>query len=150
MRFNKRLRGWLRILTVLALVALVFFFKIDLGATAALLLHADPLDIALSILLFIPFLAIKAWRWQIILRDLKVPIGMGEALRLYALGLGAGMLTPGNVGDAVKAAYFRERGLGQAIVSVVLDRVWDVLILLLLAGSGIFLFPQIAQEQGPA
>jgi uncharacterized membrane protein YbhN (UPF0104 family) len=135
-------RGWMRLLGVALLIALVFIFKIDLAQTAALITHADLFDVSLAVILFVPFLAAKAWRWQIILRDLNVSISFGEAVRLYALGLGAGMMTPGQVGDAVKVAYLRERGLGRALLSVLLDRLWDVLVLLLLAGSGAFLFWQ--------
>lgn len=135
-------RGWLRLLGVGLLAALVFLFKIDLGKTADLIAHADRLAIAAAVLLFVPFLLTKAWRWQIILGDLGIPISFGEAVKLYALGLGAGMMTPGQVGDAVKVAYLRESGLGRALLSVLLDRLWDVFVLLLLAGSGAFLFWQ--------
>lgn len=147
MRFLKKYQTPLRILTVLALIALVLFLRIDLRETWAMLSGANVWLVALAVLGFIPFLLVKAWRWQIVLRDLGVRIGFPEAVRLYALGLGAGMITPGNVGDAIKVAYFRERGFSQAVISVVLDRIWDVLILLLLAGSGIFLFSQIAAGQ---
>lgn len=135
-------RWWLRLLGVALLVALVLIFKIDLGQTAALIAHANLLSVSLAVLLFVPFLAAKAWRWQVILRDLDIPLPFGEAVKLYALGLGAGMLTPGQVGDTVKVAYLRDRGLGRPLLSVLLDRLWDVLILLLLAGSGAFLFWQ--------
>lgn len=144
MNFLRKYQTPLRILTVLALIALVLLLKIDLRETFAILWGANVWLVALSVLGFVPFLLVKAWRWQIVLRDLGVPIPFREAVRLYALGLGAGMITPGNVGDAIKVAYFRERGFSQSIISVVLDRIWDVLILLLLAGSGVFLFAQIA------
>jgi glycosyltransferase 2 family protein len=135
-------RGWLRLVGVVLLVALVLIFKIDLGKTAALVAHADLFLVALAVIFFVPFLAAKALRWQVILRDLNIPISFGVAVKLYALGLGAGMVTPGQVGDAVKVAYLRDRGLGRALLSVLLDRLWDVLVLLLLAGSGAFLFWQ--------
>lgn len=147
MSFLKRYLTPLRILTVLTLIALVLLLRIDLRETWVLLVNANLWLVGLSILGFIPFLLVKAWRWQIVLRDLGVAIPYREAVRLYALGLGAGMITPGNVGDAIKVAYFRERGFSQSVISVVLDRIWDVLILLLLAGSGIFLFSQIATGQ---
>lgn len=147
MRLLKKYQTPLRVLTVLALIALVLILKIDLRETWTLLSGANLWLVALAVLGFVPFLLVKAWRWQIVLRDLGVRIGFPEAVRLYALGLGAGMITPGNVGDAIKIAYFRERGFSQSVISVVLDRIWDVLILLLLAGSGIFLFSQIAVGQ---
>lgn len=147
MQFFKKYQTLFRILTVLALIAFVLLLRIDLRETFAILAGANVWLFAIAVLGFVPFLLVKAWRWQIILSNLGVPIPFREAVRLYALGLGAGMITPGNVGDAVKVAYFRERGFSQAVISIVLDRIWDVLILLLLAGSGIFLFTQIAVGQ---
>lgn len=147
MRYLKKYQTLLRILMVAALIALVLLLKIDLRETWTILSGANVWLVALAVVGFIPFLLVKAWRWQIVLGDLGVRIGFAEAVRLYALGLGAGMITPGNVGDAIKVAYFRERGFSQSVISVVLDRIWDVLILLLLAGSGIFLFSQIAVGQ---
>jgi len=147
MRFTKRHRSLLRVITVILLIALVLFFKIDLNETLVLLGKANIWLVTLAVLGFVPFLLLKAWRWQIVLRDLGVSIPFREAMRLYALGLGAGMITPGNVGDAIKVAYFRERGFSQSVISVVLDRIWDVVILLLLAGSGVFVFTQFALGQ---
>lgn len=147
MQFFKKHKTLIRLLSLAALIGFVLLLKVDLRATFDLLRAANLWWVGLALLGFIPFLLVKAWRWQIILRDLGVPIPFREAVRLYALGLGAGMLTPGNVGDAIKVAYFRDRGFSQSVISVVLDRIWDVLILLLLAGSGIFMFSQIAAGQ---
>ncbi len=147
MKFIKRHQTLARALGALALIAFVLWLKVDLNAAFEILRAANLWWVGLALLGFVPFLLVKAWRWQIILRDLGVPIPFREAARLYALGLGAGMLTPGNVGDAVKVAYFRERGFSESVISVVLDRIWDVLILLLLAGSGVFMFSQIAAGQ---
>lgn len=142
-----RFRPYLRWLGVIALIALVLILKIDLRETFAILVNANVFLVALAVLGFIPFLIVKAWRWQVILRDLGVPIPFRQAVRLYALGLGAGMLTPGQVGDAVKIAYFRERGFGQSIISIVLDRLWDILILALLAGIGALFFVQLFEGE---
>lgn len=147
MQFLQRWRWWLRLLGVSALIGLVLLFQVDLGETFTLIVHARPEPLALAVLGFVPFLATKAWRWQIILRDLGVAIPFRQALHLYALGLGAATLTPGQVGDAIKIAYFRERGFGQAILSVILDRLWDVLILALLAAMGALLFVQLFEGE---
>lgn len=143
MNLLKKYQTPLRVLTVLALIALILILRIDLRETFAILANANFLLVTLAVLGFIPFLLVKAWRWQVILRDLGVSIPFAQAVRLYALGLGAGMLTPGQVGEAVKIAYFRERGFGQSIISILLDRLWDVLILVMLAGSGALFFTQL-------
>lgn len=147
MSFYHKYRLFFNLVGLVLLLALVLLFKVDLGATAALILRANLFDVALAVIFFVPFLAVKAWRWQIILRDLNLYISFRAALKLYALGLGAGMVTPGQIGDVVKVAYFRERGLRRALVSVLLDRLWDVLILLVLAGTGAVLFWQQFQDE---
>jgi uncharacterized protein (TIRG00374 family) len=147
MQLIKKYRRYLRWVGVLALIGLVLLLRVDLRETFALLSHANGWLVLLSVLGFVPFLLSKAWRWQVILRDLGVPIPFREAVRLYALGLGAGMLTPGQVGDAVKIAYFRDRGFGQSIISILLDRLWDVLILVLLAGVGALFFVQLFEGE---
>ena len=146
----KHVKPYLRWIGILALIGLVLFLRIDLRETFAILVNANPVLVGLAVLGFVPFLLIKAWRWQVILADLGVPIAFREAVRLYALGLGAGMLTPGQIGDAVKIAYFRERGFGQSIISIVLDRLWDVLILVVLAGFGALFFVPLFEGEGLA
>lgn len=147
LEFVKRNRFWLRFAGVFLLIGLVLYLKIDLRETVAILANANFALIALSVALFAPFLASKAWRWRVILRDLGVATPFGEALRLYALGLGAAMLTPGQVGDAIKIAYFRDRGFGQSIISVVVDRLWDILILALLAATGALFFTPVFEGE---
>jgi uncharacterized protein (TIRG00374 family) len=147
MQFIIKYRRYLRWVGVLALIGLVLFLRVDLRETFALLTRANGWLVLLSVLGFVPFLLSKAWRWQVILRDLGVPIPFREAVRLYALGLGAGMLTPGQIGDAVKIAYFRDRGFGQSIISILLDRLWDVLILVVLAGIGALFFVQLFEGE---
>jgi uncharacterized protein (TIRG00374 family) len=105
--------------------------------------------VLLSVVLVFPFIAIKAWRWQLILKDLGMAQKFGPAYRLYAIGLSAGSFTPGQAGDAIKAFYLRDRGfpLGRALVSIVLDRLFDLAVLILLAASGLlFLGSDFAGE----
>jgi len=144
----------------------LFRWLIRLGGTVLLLfllwrLNLDPTKIVedlrqangwlvgLAVILVFPFIALKAWRWRIILKDLGMPISAGEAYRLYAVGLAAGSFTPGQAGDAIKAWYLREIGypLSAALVSIILDRLFDLAVLLLLAAGGLlFLGTNFAGE----
>jgi uncharacterized protein (TIRG00374 family) len=125
--------------------ALLVFFLTRLNLDPAKIWNdltgANPWPILLSVLLVFPFIALKAWRWNLILKDLNIAIGFGAAYRLYAIGLSAGSFTPGQAGDAIKAFYLRDRGypLGRSLVSIVLDRLFDLAVLILLAASGLLL-----------
>jgi uncharacterized protein (TIRG00374 family) len=113
--------------------------KLDVGKVVANLLQANLWLVGLSVVLVFPFIALKAWRWQLILHDLGLTVPFSVAYRLYAVGLSAGSFTPGQAGDAIKAWYLREHGfsLSAGLVSIVLDRLFDVAVLIMLAASGL-------------
>jgi glycosyltransferase 2 family protein len=119
--------------------ALLLFFiwklHLNLGQVASDLLRANLWALAAAILLIMPIMVLKTWRWRMILAELGLKVPFGPAYRLYAVGLSAGSFTPGQLGDAVKAWYLRDRGypLGSSLVSIVLDRLLDVVVLALLA-----------------
>ncbi|NWJ96241.1 MAG: flippase-like domain-containing protein [Chloroflexi bacterium] len=143
------LRWLVRLVGILLL--LFFLWKLDLNPTKILddLLHANGWLVGFSVVLGFPLIGLKTWRWQVILRDLGMELSFGTAYRLYSVGLAAGSFTPGQAGDAIKAWYLRDMGypLGAALVSIVLDRLFDIALLLLLAaGSILFLGTDFAGE----
>ncbi len=106
------------------------------------LLETDPWLFGLAIVLVVPFLILKALRWQYILRIWNVSLPLREAVALYCIGMFLGVVTPGQAGDAVKAWYLRRRGypLSTGLASVVVDRLFDVGVMGLLAASGLYFF----------
>jgi uncharacterized protein (TIRG00374 family) len=86
-------------------------------------------------------MAIKSWRWSLILKSLGQPLNFRLAFRLYGLGLAAGSFTPGQAGDVIKAWYLRDRGfkLITALISVIIDRLADVVVLSLWASLGLLI-----------
>lgn len=103
---------------------------------------ADPWSVALSAALVGPFVLVRAARWRVVLRDLGITIGLALASRLYAVGLYFGTITPGQAGDAVKAWYVSRQGasLALSLLSCVLDRLCDVLVLAALATTALVVF----------
>lgn len=89
------------------------------------------------VLAMLPFVFGKSMRWGGLVGGLGLPhLGIWETFRLYAIGLWAGQVTPGQAGDFLKAWYLRSRGaaLTPALLSCVLDRLFDLAALLLLTG----------------
>ncbi len=142
-----RFRWVIRLLGLALFVAILFV--VDVPHILSTLSKANFGLVALSIILVIPHLATKAWRWQVLLRSVGINISLLEASRLYAVGQAAGFLTPGQAGDAVKAVYLRGAGysLGRSLVTVVVDRLYDLLVVGGLAVWGIFVFGQVPQGQ---
>jgi hypothetical protein len=131
---------WLIRLAITALL-LVFLWRLNLNFTqiAQGILGAAFLPLLVSLLLIFPILALKTWRWQLILGDLGIKVSFRSAHSLYALGISAGSFTPGQSGDLIKALYLNKAGHsgGNSLLSVVLDRLFDVAVLLLLAVGGL-------------
>ncbi|MDQ2807325.1 MAG: flippase-like domain-containing protein, partial [Chloroflexota bacterium] len=140
-------RAWLLrgagLVLLLALIGyLVWRGQLRPADIARVLGQANPTLVALSVGFYFPFVLIKSERWRVLARGLGVVMGMGEAWRLYAIGLGAGAFTPGQAGDLVKAWALQARGhrLGAAIASSVLDRLFDLAGLAPLAALGLAVF----------
>jgi uncharacterized protein (TIRG00374 family) len=142
-RFRRYLPWLLRLLGPTLLV--VFLATSDLNTFADILLSAQPWPIVWSLLLMPPFMVVKTWRWQLILRELNLHINFWPGLALYTVGIYYGSVTPGQSGDLVKAWYLRERGqsLAPALLSVVLDRLCDLLVMAAVATLGIFALGQL-------
>ncbi|GAB4430659.1 MAG: lysylphosphatidylglycerol synthase transmembrane domain-containing protein [Chloroflexi bacterium OHK40] len=140
---NTLLRWLLRLLGPALLV--LFLLSADLGALWETIRTARPWPIILSLLLMPPFVIIKSWRWARILDAMGIRLGLPTACALYTVGLFYGATTPGQAGDLLKAIYLRDRGqpLAPAMLSVVLDRLFDLLVMAALATLGIFALGQL-------
>jgi len=138
---------------LLRLVGLALFFLIltavDVPRTLNYLTKANLWYVGLAVVLVVPHLATKAWRWQVLLRGIGIDIGVLEATRLYAIGQAAGVLTPGQAGDVVKAVYLKAGGhsLGRSLVTVVVDRLFDLLVVGGLALWGVFVVGRVPAGQ---
>jgi uncharacterized protein (TIRG00374 family) len=104
----------------------------------------------LSLLLMPPFLIIKTWRWKLLLRELGLDVPFWRGVALYTVGIYYGSVTPGQAGDLVKAWYLREHGqpLAPAMLSVVLDRLSDLLVMSAVAMLGIVALGRLLPIEG--
>lgn len=103
---------------------------------------ANPWLVAVAAVAVFPLLAPKARRWQIILADFGIALPWRDAFRFYAIGLWAAIVTPGQLGDGLKAWYVQSRGgnLAPALASVIVDRLFDLLVLLCAAFIGVAIY----------
>lgn len=135
---NKYLRWLLKLLGPVLL--LVFLANANLGELWKTISTASFWPIVFSLLLMPPFVIIKSWRWRRILGEMGLRLDLPTSCALYTVGLFYGATTPGQAGDLLKAVYLRDRGqpLAPALLSVVLDRLFDLLVMASLGTLGIF------------
>jgi len=144
---NKYARWAIRLIGPALLI--VFLWRSDFSLLLAGLSQVKILPLLLSLALFLPFIAVKAWRWNMLMRELDMqPPPLGFSMVLYQIGLFLGGTTPGQSGDFIKAWYLRERGLplAPALFSIVLDRLFDFLIMALLALLALVAFIDILPD----
>lgn len=105
--------------------------------------QVQPAWLLLAWLLNIPQVGLKTWRWVLLARWQGAALGYFPGLLAYFSSLFIGFLTPGRVGELAKALTLKTTcgwTLAASLPSVVLDRAFDMYLLLTLGTLGIVRF----------
>lgn len=149
---KKSLRWLLRLIGPAILI--YFLYNTDLSQIISLFGQLNWIPVIVSLVFYLPFVIVKSWRWNMIMTDLGMQAPpLGYSMVLYMIGLFIGGATPGQSGDFIKAWYLRERGqkIAPALFSILLDRLFDFLIMAILAVLGLISFAEyLPNEQRQA
>ena len=130
---------WLR----LAITAAILWWlssRIDMRAAAAAMAAVSLPHLALVLALVALDRAVMIWRWLLLLRAADVPVSGADAARLFLVSSFVGSFLPAGVGgDAARAWGLSQTTakLGDALASVVVDRVLGVLSLAAMGAVGL-------------
>src|SRR5580693_5805585 len=149
-RANKHgwlMRSHLRTIVVLtlalALLAL-FLHNVDLRGVVGEIIHARPDWLALSLATMFVNLAIRARRWQYLLEPLGAT-SFGNAFRATAVGFAASSVLPARAGEVIRpyflARHERMSATG-AFATIILERLLDLVTVLVLLAAFVFVFGQ--------
>lgn len=116
------------------IVLLILLWRIDTGEVwqAWRAAHKGLLLFAVSLNFLLLF--IKTLRWQVILRAQHICYPLRDAYVVFWSSIFIGAVTPGRLGEFVRAAYLnqeRQVPAGRAVSSVLIDRLFDLLALTL-------------------
>lgn len=128
-----------RLIVTLILVGLLTRLNLNWFQIGQDLSRANLAGVLASVFLIFPIIGLKGWRWKIILENYRINLNIKEASGLYGLGLAAGSVTPGQTGDFIKALTLQERGysLAGSMLATLVDRLFDMFVLALLALGGL-------------
>jgi uncharacterized membrane protein YbhN (UPF0104 family) len=135
-------RGLVRALVRLlgpALLVLVIARTPDRGAIVRAVAGASVWPLLLAVAVNVLNIHLKVVRWQAILRVRGIRYGTGRAWLAFLTSLYLGMLTPGRVGDVLRAQYLRrdlDVPYAEGIASVVVDRICDLYVLVVFVAVG--------------
>jgi uncharacterized protein (TIRG00374 family) len=122
---------------------LLILFKIDVGRTLQTLGALRLSWLGAALMLYPLLVLLKAWRWRLLLRQQGTEYTLASAFLAYNSSLAVGYVTPGRLGEFVKALYLRkDLGLtaGRAFSSVLLERLLDLYALTITALVGMVIF----------
>lgn len=131
---------------------LFFFFRgMDWRAVGAAFQRADGLHMAGVVLATVLVYALRAWRWGYLLRPLaRVPYR--RLFSITFLGFAAGLVVP-RAGEVLRPYLVgRHHALrtSAAFASIILERLFDLITVLLLFGLYLYVLPlPAAQQKGP-
>jgi glycosyltransferase 2 family protein len=129
-----------RLLGILILVALLY--SIDLKEVVAVFSEIDLLPLMFAIFLLLPMMGLRALRWRYALRCLDIRLSAKDALLYHFASNFIGLVTPGRIGEMVKVYYIKAISrFRDSFVSVLLDRIFDLAFLFLIALAGIWILP---------
>jgi len=133
---------WFFRLIGIAIFAFILIYKIDLKETLFVFYRLDFFYFFLAIIIMVIASTIKPFRWQYILKTLNINYSFWNTYKLYFVGLFMGVITPGRIGEAGKILYLRKdhHPLDKSLISIIIDRLADVLFLITFGFVGLFFF----------
>ena len=97
---------------------------------------ASPGWVLLGFLSSLGFVALRGWRWHLILGASGSRATLGDTVAVTGVGFGVNSVSPFKLGELLRIGMMAQRadiGIGEAGATVVLERILDVLALLALA-----------------
>lgn len=127
-----------------ALLVLILF-RLDLDQVQETLRTADVALVAAAAIGVFPLILVKVVRWRSLLHAHQIRLPLRDAYLVYFSSLFIGLLTPGRLGEFIKAVYIERScnvSLSRAFSGVLADRLFDFYALLLVGCLALLdLFP---------
>ncbi len=115
-------------------------YSVGLEKIINILTKVDPFYLSISLLFPLPTIILKALRWKFIISYLNTDYNFLKSIKVWLIGSTLGIITPGHLGDFSRSFYLhRDTGmsLGKSFSTTVLDRFFDIAVLLVLSVFGI-------------
>lgn len=138
------LKGLIRLALSLGLMGLFLYLAFRGTPTDQLwqtLSSVSPLWIAIMVLTTLGTLVLRAWRWTVLLRPFAPQVRVWDASVALTICYAANIAIPrsGEAARALSLRWSREAPLGSSLATVVVERIIDMVILILFVGLSILL-----------
>jgi hypothetical protein len=147
-KLSSRTRKRLKIAISLTLIAVLVYF-LDFASLAAALRDIEVTYVVLAFLMVIGNRVLMPLKWNLLLRARNIHLSHFNAIRIYTIASFLGLVLPPTVGaDSVRGYYLRQAGirLTDAVASIVIERVFGLIVLLVFTVAGFFLLVDLLRE----
>ncbi len=139
------MRKWISyLLPIIGLAIFVFIIRnTGIGQIRSTFGGIEPIDLFLFPVFTAAIILIRGYRWQYLMRLVGIRYSMGRSAAVWTIGFFAAAITPGKVGDAVRALYVSQetgRNVGECFLTVFIDRLMDLVTVVLFGIVTILLF----------
>jgi uncharacterized protein (TIRG00374 family) len=132
-------------LIVSAIIIVIAASQLQIDKLWGALIQVDPIFLLAGLALWVGIVLLKTTKWMLVVRAMNGRVTAASSFEALMVGLFVGVMTPGRIGDFVRAAYVKDQlSWGKGIMAVVLDRAMDILSLLVLGLIGIIGISQFA------
>jgi uncharacterized protein (TIRG00374 family) len=133
--------NWKTIGKAVVSFGLMFYLisKLDINAIYETFVQMDIVLLSFSLPFIIIMYLIKAKKWQALLNCINIRIPVRRSLEIILIGTFYGALTPGRAGEVSRAFYLNAES-SRSIPTVIMDRIIDMVCLLILSALSIVLF----------
>jgi uncharacterized membrane protein YbhN (UPF0104 family) len=120
----------------ICLLGLIFWKVVNPTQLWSTVQRLSVAHLLLAMALTVPFLLLKALRWHLLLRSGRCRATFTESFVSLIGGMGIALLTPARLGEVTRAAYLSEPRKVRVGALVMVDKIYDVIILSLLSVAG--------------
>lgn len=141
-----------KIVKLIGLIIIIFILgNIDLVKIKEVFLNSNKYYLIFGLSLTILVAFVKSLRWNYIKKIQGIKYSIIDSFIMYCVGISAGIITPGNLGELSKTFYLKSdgRSYGKSIFSVIIDRMFDVVFLLIFGTIGVLFFFAFFEREIP-
>lgn len=135
------------LISFLLLVGLLYFSNI--GKTVGVLATANIYWIVFGFFLWLVGAFFKSYRWQFLMERAKIGVRYLHTLKVYIAGTFFSNLTPGKIGEPILSVLLKQtenKSISITLPSVFLERVFDILMLIVVSVLGVWFFSQVISK----
>jgi len=128
---------------------IIILAKTDIDSVLVNIKNVKFFYLTFAALLSFPILLVKSYCWNYLKKRQNINYNLKDSFLMYGVGLYLGSVTPGRVGEISRALYLKKDGhsFGKSVVGLIIDRLSDVIFLLIFLFFGsLFFFNSFLQQ----